>query len=202
MTSQRVLIGIGIAIPVLVVLFIVAVIVLPSLFTKPTVNFVYAAGISQYGYGANEIPYRDLPTSFGATTRTREYYVVRKEHLTREVQQVSIDQQRFARPVSDLTEVRFYLHDVRLNSSREISFEQAAALRLNDSKESPDGFRLQYSHNRGGGGIIFPFVFFDGGGGEADWELTGRGVRHSMNLQDPVANRYERSILFLGWIVD
>lgn len=203
MTSQRWLIGIGIAIPVLVALFIVAVIVLPRLFTKPTVNFVYATGIKGYGYEADGTPYRDLPEPPGATVSTREYYVIRDGRLARDVQQIAIAErrQRFVPAVSDRTEVRFYVHDVRANTSRAISFEEAAALRLDDSEESPDGFRLQYTYGGGGGGVVFPFIFFGSGRGESSWELTGRGVRHAMNLRDPSARRYERGIIFLGWVV-
>lgn len=200
MAGQRTLVIIGILLPVLLVLFMVGVVIVPRFLSKPTVNFVYATGLHQ-GY-SGEAAYRDLPVSPGATVRTREYYIVRDGRLVRETRETPLGRLEAYPPLTDRTEVRLYLHDVRTNTSRPLTLEEATRVRLDDSAESSDGFRLTYHHGDSGGAIIFPFVFLDGGRGEGGWAVVGHGARHRMKLKDPSPNRYDRNVIFLGWVVN
>lgn len=189
---------IGLAIPVLMVLVVVAFIVLPGIFVKPTVHFLYATDLSSFGEGG---PYRDLSPTPGSGTYDRETYVVRDGRLTRAVQTLPIEERIQYLPSS--SNVQFYVHDVQTNRSREVSVEDAQKLTLDDSARSPDGFELTRGSG-GGGAIVFPFFFLDGDRGESsDWYLRGRGARHHVNLRGITRARdyYRDRLYFIAWII-
>lgn len=118
---------IGIAIPILMIVFVAASIYLPSLFSpSPKFNFLYVTGDRYYG------KYQFVVENGKLAKREVKY----PEHYNSEV-------------------ARLYIHDVLKNESKEISFEDAQKLYLDPNKESQDGFEVVYGSYDGGIFSIF-----------------------------------------------
>ncbi len=113
---------VGIAIPILMILFVAASIYLPGFFIQPKYDFLYASGDDYY--------------------YSQYQYSVQNGKLTRhEVEKSDRYPQR---------EVKLYIHDVTKNESREISFAEAQNLTLDSNIKSPDGFEIVYGSRAGG----------------------------------------------------
>lgn len=146
---------IGLAIPILMILFVAGSIYLPGLFVNPQYDFLYSVGDAYYsGQQYNVIDGKlqsPLPLPSGLPT-----------HLPRQ-------------------EPKFYMHDVKSNQSREVTLQQAQAFFLDTKPQSPDGFEAVYG-SRGDG--IFPFFFWTGTDYNSRY-LKGRNVSKKLNLQFP-----------------
>lgn len=121
---------IGLAIPVAMVLFIAIAINGPRWFSSiepPTYDFLYMTG--QHAQS--------------------QAYVVEDERV---VLKETTDPAGPTQPVSN---VRFFVHDVTRNTSREINFEAARQIAIDGSLRSPDGFTI--TAGRRGGWFIFDF---------------------------------------------
>ena len=166
---------IGIAIPLLMILFVAGSIYVPTLFVKPaSVNFLYETG--------DEYPY--------AAAR----YVVEKGKLTKDESSAVQNQNSNYPSVKPQISTKLFVHDVAKNESREVSFEEAQALSLNTNVLSPDGFEIVNGSNGGG---VFPF-FYSGNDYNSRY-LSGHGVSKKLNLRLNNGNYYG-SFRFLGWI--
>jgi hypothetical protein len=88
------------------------------------------------------------------------------------------------------TDPQLYYYDARTKESRDISFEEASALMLDNRSTSPDGFVVKR-----GGGYGGPF----GGSYEAGVYLTGHAVSHKLDLRG-IESAYNFS--FIGWVVE
>ena len=122
---------IGLAIPVLMVIFIAVSINAPRWFNSvepPAVDFLYLAG--------RENPYAQ--------------FVIRDGRL---VQLESVEPEKHSPPGS--YKVHFIVHDVSENRSREVRREEAERLALDSSLQSPDGFTVE--PGRRSGWFIFDF---------------------------------------------
>ncbi|MDA1061153.1 MAG: hypothetical protein O3B47_05170 [bacterium] len=121
---------IGIALPILMIVFVAASIYLPRLFAEPPqYDFLYSSGDNyrlDYDY---EVVDGRLMKIYNHTDRSA----------------IDLDL------LEDEREIRFYVHDVEDDESRKISFEEAGDLILDDSEKSPDGYEVK----RGGGGGMF-----------------------------------------------
>lgn len=107
---------IGIAIPILMIVFVAASIYLPGLFSPPPkFNFLYVTGDDYY--------------------QGHEYAVENGKLIKREVKYPEHYTPRVA---------RLFLHDVTKNESKEISFEDAQKLSLDSNTKSPDGFEVVF----------------------------------------------------------
>lgn len=105
---------IGIAIPILMIVFVAASIYLPGLFSPPPkFNFVYVTGDDYY--------------------QGRQYVVENGRLTKREVKYP----ERYTPGLA-----RLFVHDVSKNESKEISFEDAQKLSLDPNAKSPDGFEV------------------------------------------------------------
>lgn len=122
---------VGFGLPLLMILFVILSIYLPSLFIKPTYDFIYSSGNDYY---------------------TREVYSVKNGQIL-ETPPVpnAYDNRPYISP-------QLYLHDVETNTSRQILLTDAQRLILDYSAKSPDGFTLQ-NGNRATG--FFPFFWSD-----------------------------------------
>jgi len=113
---------IGLAIPIIMVIFIALSVYLPRIFDStpaPTVNFLYAEN----------------------NTYTHKLKINNNKLQW-------IKSENSSRKNSD-TMPTIYLHDVGTNRSTEISFEEAQKLFLDSRKESSDGYSLERSRNNG-----------------------------------------------------
>lgn len=160
---------IGIAIPVLMVLFIGISINFPRWFsdvTPPQFDFVYLSG--------RETPYSRWSVGDGRLQR--------KETPKPE---------NYAGGVEE--DIRFFVHDVSENKSREIQEDEAISLNLNASMISSDGFTMK--HGRRGGWFFFDY--------RTDYR-TRYLVKDNFSTKLDLINNSSASpyqnIRFLGWI--
>lgn len=161
---------VGIAIPILMILFIAGSIYLPALFTQPKFDFLYANSDDYYYYNQYQ-------------------YAVQNGKLTRsETHNTSNPDYQPPR------EVRLYMYDVARNESREISFEAAQYLNLDSSIVSPDGFEVTYGSR---GESFFPLFFWSDRDYSTRY-LQGHNVSKKLNLQ--LSGSYYNNFRFIGWI--
>ena len=213
---------IGIAIPVLMVLFVAGSIYLPHLFTAgPKYDILYAAyrepsNPSQYYGGYNFPQYYDVTDG---RIKKKEFpaYVSPSEINTQAIPQTNPlffnlfnqlkaagnsqngDQSRAiyeSQKQAFLTaqsHFEFYVHNVKANQNRRVFFDEVQQMRVDNSAVSEDGF--QFVQGGGGGEFFFPFGI--GGNSDARYVVKGNnGYVKRLNL--PVAFT---TVTFVGWIV-
>jgi len=153
---------VALSIPVLMIVFITVSIYVPALFIKPNYDFIYSVGRG-YCHG-----YR----------YTVEYEkVIRKEH---EIPATGCH-------ATDI--LVLYYYDVSLNTSNEISFQEAQNFNVNNRRMSPDGFEIV------GGGYGGDWFFF-GGSSYYDRYLK-KGSFSRKILSD---RSYYYNFKLVGWI--
>lgn len=163
----------GIAIPVLLILFVAGSIYLPGLFVKPKYDFLYMSGVV---YGQ---PYFVTNGQLNKTNATSTYAPVYPQGYPQGQPQL-------------------YVYGVAQNQSKAISFADAQALSLDPNVQSPDGFLVvsgNYSNDS------FPFYYGSNYDYNAHY-LTGHNVSRKLNLQLQSDNYYGNNFTFLGWIND
>lgn len=161
---------IGIAIPILMIVLVAASIYLPGLFAPaPTGRFLYVTGDNFY---------------------QGSQYVVEQGKLTKRDIKYP---EHYAPGV-----LRLFVHETSANQSREITFEEAQALRLDASAISPDGYEVVYGKSEYG---FFP-LFFSEGRHDGTLYLRGHHASRKLRLQLPAedASYYSRRARFIGWI--
>ena len=163
---------IGIALPVVFIIIVSIIIFTPSLFIKPEHNFVYS-NEGEYSY-------------YG---RDRNVYAVENGQITL----VPIQLAETKKPVGDLPTL--FIYDVKKNSTRQITLEEAKKLALDPGPTSFDGFIVQYKYNNDG----FFELFGDNGNDNGYFIVKGRGMKKLRGLD---SGRYwDRSnFKFIGWI--
>ena len=169
---------VAILVPVAMILFVAASVYLPSFFTDPpTYDFIYTM----------DGDYRPYP-GYGVYYSVENGALVRREMpYPEEFKKDPLLAEQYPDPI-------LYIHDVVKNESRQISFEEARALRLNSHRNSPDGFEvIQGNH-----GSDFPFFFNDNG--QNTVYLKKGGYSKKVNSAVPATPYYWRQITFLGWV--
>ena len=114
---------IGLAIPVLMTLFIAASIYLPKIFDKTpaaTVDFVYSTN-------------RYSPHKLEVINGKLEWEVLENKNNSSHSKQMP----------------RIYLHNVTTNSSKELSLEEAKKLFLDNRRRAPDDYVVELNRHRG-----------------------------------------------------
>lgn len=161
---------VGIAIPIVMILFVAGSIYLPGLFSHPQYDFLYETGSGDYYYG-------------------RGQYSVQTARLVKNEFPPSNDPYR--QPPAD---AKLFVYDVRENKSTEVSFEAAQQLMLDSSPKSPDSFEV-VSGSRDGD--FFPFMFYNERDYNARY-LKGHAASKKLDLQ--LSGSYYDNFHFLGWI--
>ncbi|MBI2096597.1 MAG: hypothetical protein HYT40_00345 [Candidatus Sungbacteria bacterium] len=177
--KQNLPLAIGIAIPILMILFVVGSIYLPGIFIHPQYNFLYVS---------NSYPY------YGDYGYVKFYTVDNGKLIQHEPQPPAADSKSLYRNPPP-TEPQLYLYDVKKDSSSPISYDDARGLSLDQSTQSPDGFRIDQGSRDYG---FFPFFM----GGNRDYNaryLMGHGVSRKLNLQVS-GYSYDTNFKFLGWV--
>lgn len=155
---------IGLAIPVVMVLFIALSVYLPRIFDNtpaPTVNFLYTSGNSY----------------------THRLEV--KDHQLKWVENNNSNREK------DDEMPTIYLHDVKTNTSSEISYADSQKLTLESRQESPDGYKIEQSRRQG-------FFLFDYRGSREHYLVNGHAA-HELKLE--YKNNYYYGFNFLGWVI-
>lgn len=170
---------VGIGLPILMILFIWASISLPGLFTKdPQFNFLYSVDQKGGYYGPGETTYQ-----------------VDDSHLVKDEVPVlnKVDRDPNLPPSRPPT---LFVHDVKTDQSREISFDDAAKLKLDSNPKSPDGFEIVGSEYGGG---FFPFFFGSGEYRNTHYLKKGSFTRELAVRSSGSYSPY--SFRFLGWLL-
>lgn len=160
---------IGFAIPILMIVFIAASVYIPGLFSQPKYNFLYAENNGFYH---------------------EKLFSVNNGKLTRNTLPSSTDPYYTPGPIPQL-----YVHNVTTNESKHISLEDAQKLILDQSAESPDGYRIQAGNY---GNSFYPFGSYD-----RDYNthyIMGHNVSKKLNVKTIGANYYGQ-VNFIGWVI-
>jgi hypothetical protein len=160
----------AVALPVAMIVFVAGSIYLPRLWApKPAYSFVYTANDMTKGY---VIPSYAVRVVNGQLV---------KEETQKDMLVTDAMKPQYVEP-------HLYRYDVITGESKSITFDEVAQLKLDDSKQSPDGFKVAL-----GGGYGGPF----GGGSEPAVYMTGHSVSQKLDLRG-VTNAYDFS--FVGWV--
>jgi hypothetical protein len=159
--KKNITLVLGLFIPVAMIVFIAAMVYIPRLYIQPEYSFIYATNDNQYD-------------EFG-------YHVV-DERIVYYPRIVKDD----VYPTPDL-----YVYDVETDQSRQITIEEAQMYRLDDSPQSPDGFKI----TQGGRGGDISFLF--GGGYDPAHYLVGKGVSKKLDINES-SNYWDFHLV--GWI--
>lgn len=146
---------VGLAIPVLLAIAVVASIYIPRLtVTPPQHNFLYTSSDyynSKYRYTVSQGKF------------VREEIVIDTSY--REVPEKQ-----------SISEPTFFVYDVATKNSQELSFEEAEKLHLDANRESPDGYRFEQSYGNGLSDIF-------GGSNGTNWFLIGHNTSYKVELK-------------------
>ena len=170
--TKDVALAIGLAIPVLMIVFVAGAIYLPRLLSSvdpPQHDFLYLVGS----------PYGD-----------ERYQVVDGRLEVRKV-----DPPDYTPPGADWPR-KLYIHHVASNSSEAISFDDAARLTLDGSPRSPDGFEIVHGRRSE---FFFPILSSTD---YQTWYLQQDGWSRKLDLEVGSDAGYANMFNFLGWIVE
>ncbi len=161
----------GIAIPILMTLFVAGSIYIPSGFVQPKFNFLYVMGnnYNYYNYYNGQI------------------YSVENNTLIKN--KVKLIKNKPDSPM--VPEAKLFVYDVIKNESSSISFEEAKKLKLNTNVVSPDGFEVISGNDSGG---VLQIFFYSGSDYNRRY-LKGHYVSKKLN------GSFGYDFLFLGWII-
>lgn len=164
---------VGIAIPILMVVFVACSIYLPGLFIQPKQNFLYMTGNND-AYYCNAV------------------FEVHGGKLTSVKPQAPYNDPAYVKTACDRA---FHIYDVATNEVKDLTVEEAMALSLDNSPLSSDGFEVV----RGGRSGDFMFLF-DVGSDYNTMYLRGHNVSRKLNI---VRHEYDNyyNFQFLGWIL-
>ncbi|PIT92218.1 MAG: hypothetical protein COU08_03510 [Candidatus Harrisonbacteria bacterium CG10_big_fil_rev_8_21_14_0_10_42_17] len=171
-TAKNIPLMIGIAIPLLMVVFVALAIYLPGATLEPQFDFLYYTG-GNFGFDG---------------------FRLEQGHVAFFEAEVSEDQKPFL-PRYPEQELKLYRHNVLTDTSVVLTLEEAQLLTLDSNPISPDGFRL--TQGRGGDGFSF-FPFFYNGGDYRTWYLTTKRASKPLTLQVGENSYYD--VTFLGWV--
>lgn len=170
-TSKNISLVIGITIPVLMIVLIIASIYLPRYFIHPKYDFLYVLG-DEY------------------------YYVGGQQYFVKEGRLIRIESKKDEKPHPDQprSERPLYVFDINKDESREVSFDEAQKLNLNGNIKSPDGFEV--THGQRGDGFLF---FWSTVPDHNSVYLKGNSFSKKLNVQVREVY-YDSNFRFLGWI--
>lgn len=175
------------ALPIILILGVVASTYIPSLLINTDYNFVYSTCGDRNGYyGYNCDGY--LQSGY-----TVENGKIKKTEIDPEA-----DYNR--NQIKDINEgitTRLFLHDTKSNESREITIDQAQNMSLSPLLTSPDEVTVSSSYQRGG-----DFLFLFGGQSNYGYYLTKGRTKQKLNLiNSDDRNYYQDNFKFIGWVI-
>lgn len=176
---------IGLAVPVLMIVFIAAAIYLPNLTAHPQYSFIYSARdpYNYNGYG--------------------DQYSVKDSKITKETinPPKPIPTPGYTPPEYPVTKTYLYIYDAASQTAKEITFEDAQKYTLNNNQTSPDGYSLEQGGRNAG--IFDLFGGYDYSKGP-EWYLRNGAANKKVNLQFPGSTSnyyYNSNFQLVGWIL-
>ena len=176
---------IGITLPILLIIFVLLMVTLPSVFANPRYQFLYSDATRDYRYEFGyfydvsegklvKVPY---PAPYGGNVKVPEV-PVRK---------------------TNVLEPKLFGYDPKVDQSREVSFEEAQKFVLEIGSKSPDGYTLEY-----GGGHNGIFEIFGGSYEDRNTVYLKKGfASKKVYLNNPRGNYYYYdNSFFLGWVIN
>ena len=177
--KDNLLLYIAIGAPILLIAVVAASIYLPNIGHKPKYNFVFS---ESYYYSGSAF----MLDSNGK---------VQKNTNTTNIIKPPINPDG---TFTNFPDPQLYLYDVQNNSAAELRLADAQKLQLNSSKESPDGFHVDYGSKNSGS--ILPLFF-----STTDYSnryLLGHGSQRKLNLPNLQTQYYQPEFEFIGWIMN
>jgi hypothetical protein len=168
---------IGLAIPVLMIVFVAAAIYIPSLFAHPQYSFVFSAGDT-------------YSTNYG------DHYSVVKNTIVKNTVPYPKDQNNAPYPKSN--PIGLFVYNAKTDSVSPITFEEAQKLTVDISSKSPDGYILDRGGNNNG-----IFEIFGSNRNYNEWYLK-KGVVSKKVYLTAQNDRYGYNGYydqFLGWVI-
>ncbi|MFA5714125.1 MAG: hypothetical protein WC998_00075 [Candidatus Paceibacterota bacterium] len=170
--KKNITLVLGMSIPILMILFVAGSIYLPGLFVKPpSINFLYSS-VDSGDYYCGDI---------------QQYSVQNGQLIKNEIKHPE-------KGIYMCDEPKLFIQDVVKNESKQISFDEAKKLNLDNSVMSSDGFEVVYG-SRGEG--FFPFFFYSSTNYDTRY-LKGHNISKKLNIQ--LNGVYSYSFHFIGWI--
>jgi hypothetical protein len=184
--KQNIVILIAFSLPILLIIGVALSIYIPSLFLSTKYNFVYiicAENNYRYNNCNNYIQKR--------------YSVVNNRIVINNIDPTLDSDNNTIPDINENYTTRIILHDTEKNESREIAFEEAQTLTLNNFEKSPDGVAV--TGNWSGGGDFF---IFGGSSSTYGYYLTRGEIKKKLNLIYSSDQYYYRdSFQFIGWVL-
>lgn len=167
---------VGISLPILLIAIVSLVIFIPSLSVKPQYSFIYVANDGFYDYD-----------QFYKNT-----YVVENEHI--ELKPVPVQKDVIFKVRGDAPTLYFY--DVKNNTSRKITFEEAQEYLVDAGPSSPDGYTVTYRYRTDG-----IFDLFGSRGNNGNYIISkGRGSKKLTSVMFTDQNYYQQNLTLVGWV--
>jgi hypothetical protein len=171
---------VGIALPILFIVIISVIIFVPQMYIQPKYDFIYVD---------ENPPYTDMPES--STYQVVDQYVV--EQSASSTSASTSDMIKKKNPYGST----LYLYDVKTNTSRVLTYEQARSYKLNPNPTSPDGYIVKYEYGNDGVMDIF-------GNGSRDtsgyYVENDSGMKKLTGLVYNNMYYYRAYFRFLGWV--
>jgi hypothetical protein len=190
--KQNIVILLAFILPILLITGVALSVYIPSLFLSTKYNFVYttcAKGID------SEYPFKCINYT------QKRYSVVNNKMIINNIDP-TLDSDNNKIPDiydSDFSNdtIRIILHDTEKNESREITFEEAQTLTLNNFETSPDGVAIKGDWSGGS-----DFFMFGGSSSTYGYYLTKGKIKNKLNLiYDYDQYYYREGLQFIGWVL-
>jgi hypothetical protein len=184
--KRNIVIIIAFSLPILLIIGVALSIYIPSLFLSTKYNFVYII--------CTESNYRYITCNNYIQKR---YSVVNNRIVINNIDP-TLDSDND--PMPDINEnyvTRIILHDTEKNESREITFEEAQTLTLNNFKISPDGVTVEDEYSSG-----TDLFIFGGSSSTYGYYLSKGKTKKKLNLiYDYDQYYYRYHFQFIGWVL-
>ena len=169
---------VGLAIPVLMIIFVALAVYLPTFLAHPKYGFVFSTGDTYASNYGNHYSVVD-----GKIVKTTVPDPKKPELLL---------------PYPNTNAISLFVYDPKIDNVRSITFAEAEKLNVDISPKSPDGYTLERGDSNGG-----IFELFGSNRDYNSWYLKSGLVSKKIYLTSPSQSYYYNGYgQFLGWIIN
>jgi hypothetical protein len=184
--KQNIVILIAFSLPILLIIGVALSVYIPSLFLSTKYNFVYII--------CTESNYRYITCNNYIQKR---YSVVNNRIVINNIDPTLDSDNDKIPDINENYTTRIILHDTEKNESREITFEEAQTLTLDDFEISPDGVTVEDEYSSG-----TDLFIFGGSSSTYGYYLTKGKTKKKLNLiYDYDQYYYRYHFQFIGWVL-
>lgn len=172
----------AIALPVIFIIILLIAIVVPSVTVNPQFDFIYVDTSEQYKKSFDASQYKNT-------------YDVKDGKIVKVAVQIYVDPMlKYPELIQYEDAPTLYYYDIAENTSREISFEEAQKLTLDEGPSSPDGYTIKFEYNNDG-----IFELFGSGNNDSGYVITKGSGRKQLTGIDTL-RYYGEDVDLIGWI--